>query len=73
MLYCSLAFYEYEDNTFWPQFARAVEANALSPNQQTDINNAMAQAAKDFGLQLRRRGNGTDYVGSAVQYTGITL
>lgn len=35
MLYSGLAFYEYDKHTFWPQFAKAVGSDDLSPNQQT--------------------------------------
>jgi hypothetical protein len=44
MLYCGLAFYEYDENTFWPQFAKVVGADDLPPNQQTEINGASVHA-----------------------------
>lgn len=73
LLYCGLAFYEYEDNTFWPQFSKSVGSKPFSPNQQNEINSEFAIAAQHFGLKLKPRGNGTDFVGSAVQYIGIPL
>ncbi len=73
LLYCGLAFYEYDENTFWPQFAKSVGSEPCPPNQQTEINRAFATAANQFGLKLKPRGNGTDFVGSAVRYIGIPL
>ncbi len=73
LLYCGLAFYEYEDNTFWPQFSKSVGSETFSPNQQSKINSIFAGAAQHFGLKLKPRCNGTDYVGSAVQCIGIPL
>jgi hypothetical protein len=73
MLYCGLAFYEYDENTFWPQFAKVIGASDLPPNQQTEINGAFATAVQRFHLALKRREKGTDFVGSAVQLIGIPL
>jgi hypothetical protein len=73
MLYCGLAFYEYDENRFWPQFARVVGSEELPANQQTEINAAFAIAARQFCLELKLRGNGTDFVGSAVNFIGIPL
>ena len=75
LLYDGLAFYEYYDGTFWPYFANAVSgiAEAPSPNRQTDINAAFLEAARKFLLRLIPRGNGTDFVGSAVYHIGIPL
>ena len=73
MLYCGLAFYEYDENRFWPQFAKVVGSEELPANQQSEINTAFATAARRFGLELKLRGNGTDFVGSAVNLIGIPL
>src|SRR5262249_26467410 len=73
ILYCGLAFYEYDEHTFWPQFAKAVGSDALPVNQQTEINGAFAEAASHFRLAVKRRDNGTDFVGSAVNQIGIPL
>jgi hypothetical protein len=73
MLYCGLAFYEYDENTFWPKFAKAAGAHSFPPNKQAEINNAFGAAAGRFGLKLKLRGNGTDFVGSAVDYVGVPL
>jgi len=73
MLYCGLAFYEYDENTFWPQFAKAVGSDDLPANQQTEINGVFAAAVHQFQLELKLRGNGTDFVGSAVNLIGIPL
>jgi len=73
LLYAGLAFYEYDENTFWPQFAKSVGSSPLPANQQQEINGAFAKAAKHFSLRLKPRDNGTDYVGSAIHYIGIPL
>lgn len=73
LLYAGLAFYEYDDNTFWPHFAAAAGSGPLPANQQQEINGAFAKAAKRFGLVLKLRGKGTDYVGSAVNFIGVPL
>jgi len=73
MLYCGLAFYEYDENRFWPQFAKVVGSDELPANQQSEINTAFATAARQFRLELKLRGNGTDFVGSAVNLIGIPL
>ena len=73
LFYCGLAFYEYDDNTFWPQFAMSIGSAPLPPNQQNEVNIAFANAARHFGFELKNRDNGTDFVGSAVHYIGIPL
>jgi hypothetical protein len=73
MLYCGLAFYEYDENRFWPQFAKGVGSEELPANQQSEINMVFAIAARQFGLELKIRGKGTDFVGSAVNLIGIPL
>ena len=73
ILYGGLAFYEYDANTFWPQFAKAVGRNTLPANQQGEVNDAFARAAKTYGLKIRQRSHGTDYVGSAVHHIGVPL
>lgn len=73
VLYGGLAFYEYDENTFWPKFAKAIGSESLPPNQQTEINLAFSKMAERLGLKLQRRENRTDFVGSAVYYIGIPL
>jgi hypothetical protein len=73
MLYGGLAFYEYDENSFWPQFAKIVGSGSFPPNQQTDINEAFGTAVKAFHLDLRRRSKSTDFVGTAVNLIGIPL
>ena len=73
VLYAGLAFYEYDENTFWPQFAKSVGSDPLPANQQQELNGAFAKAAKYFSLKLKLRDNGTDFVGSAIHYIGIPL
>ena len=55
-LYCGLAFYEYDENRFWPQFAEVVGSEELPANQQSEINTVFATAARQFGLELKLRG-----------------
>ena len=55
VLYDGLAFYEYDENTFWPQFSEAVgEERQLPGNQQGQINDTFASAAETYGLKIRR-------------------
>ena len=73
LLYGGIAFYEYEKGEFWRQFANCVGADELPANQQQDINGEFSKAVTYFGLKLKLRGNGTDFVGSAVHSIGIPL
>ncbi len=73
ILYSGLAFYEYDENRFWPQFAKAIGSGSLPDNQQGEINRAFAKAAESLGLKIRWRDSGTDYVGSAIYHIGIPL
>ncbi len=72
VLYCGLAFFEYDENTFWPQFCRAIGTEHLPANQQTEINIAFSKAVEKIGLKIQQH-NKTNYVGSAVYYIGIPL
>ena len=73
VLYGGLAFYEYDENMFWPQFATAIGSEPLPTNQQTKINLAFSKVAERLGLRLQSRENRTDFVGSAVYHIGIPL
>lgn len=74
ILYGGLSFYEYDDNTFWPQFSRAVgETELISSNQQNDINSEFLKSAKALGLYIQKRDNGLSYVGSSIYHIGIPL
>ena len=73
LLYGGIAFYEYEKREFWRQFAECVGTDELPANQQQEINGEFAKAMTYFGLRLKLRGNGTDFVGSAVHSIGIPL
>jgi len=72
VLFGGLAFYEYDENTFWPYFAKAVGSNPMLPNQQRDITGAFSKAAEMLGLIIQRRER-TYYVGSAVYHIGVPL
>ncbi len=72
VLFGGLAFYEYDENTFWPYFAEAVGSNTISPNQQRDITAAFSKWAEMLGLRIHRRERAS-YVGSAVYHIGIPL
>ena len=73
VLYGGLAYYKYDVNTFWPQFAEAVGEAPLPTNQRSEVNDVFAKAAKTCGLKIRQRSHGTDYVGSAVHLIGVPL
>lgn len=72
LLYGGLAFYEYEDKELWSHFETAI-GRTLPQNQRNDINAAFAAATTNFGLRLKTRSNGTDFIGSAVYHIGIPL
>ena len=56
VLYCGLAFYEYEDGKFWPHFGNAVGINSSPPtNQQTEINKAYSRAAAFFKFPIQQK------------------
>lgn len=74
VLYGGLAFFKYDNNTFWRHFAEATGyRHNLPGNQQTEINGAYAEAAFQLDLKILKR-SGTQYsVGSAVYHVGIPL
>ena len=72
LLYCGLAFYEYEDKELWLHFEKAIE-KSLPQNQRDRINAVFASITKNFGLKMKTRSNGTDFVGTAVYHIGIPL
>jgi hypothetical protein len=73
LLYNGLAFYEYGENRFWPQFAKAIGKESLPTNQINEINKCFAKAAESNGLKIQQRNNWTDYNGSAVYHIGVPL
>src|SRR5437867_1372824 len=89
VLYGGLAYYEYDEKTFWPHFAKAVGSELIFPNQQTEINRAFSKAAELLGfpihhkvvsktvgllgLEIPIQDATTSYVGSAVYHIGIPL
>ena len=72
ILYDGLAFYEYDANSFWPQFQRVI-GTKLPSAEQEGINRAFAKVAREYNLKIRKRPDSTDYVGSAVHHIGIPL
>jgi len=73
VLYGGMAFFEYEDNSLWPQFKRVLDLESIQGNRQRDINRAFADAAKAVGLKILEKETRTEYVGSAVYHAGIPL
>lgn len=69
VLYGGLAFYEYEDNTFWQQFAEAVGSQPLTPQQQAEINPVFAETSRALNLKVIAH----DYVSSAIHHIGVPL
>ncbi len=72
-LYAGLAFHEYEDNTFWPQFCRAVGVAHLPANRQTAINDGFAHAARFAQLAILEQTGHRAFVGSAVFFIGVPV
>ena len=89
VLYGGLAFYEYDERTFWPHLAKAVGVESIPPNKQTEINGVFSQVAEQLGFPIQRKfstgtvetvglelsdqDTTTSYVGSAVYHIGIPL
>jgi len=73
LLYAGIAFFEYDEGTFWPQFSKTVGDDLLSGIEQQSINVAFTKAIQPLGLKPKIHSGGTDFVGSAVYYIGIPL
>ena len=73
MLYAGLAFHEYKDNTFWPQFCRAVGVESLPVNHQMHINHCFARAARFAQLPILEHAGHHSFVGSAVYFIGVPV
>jgi hypothetical protein len=72
-LFTGLAFFEYDDNTFWPHFNRAVGVQDIPANQQTKINEKFAKFICELNLEVRQNDRGKDCVDTAVYYAGVPL
>lgn len=53
ILYDGIAFYEYDANSFWPQFQTAVTTGELLGAEQEEINSAFARAAGKYDLPIQ--------------------
>ncbi|MFA5187358.1 MAG: hypothetical protein WC551_12840 [Patescibacteria group bacterium] len=73
LLYAGLAFYEYEDNRFWPAFSRCLGLHPLPGSQQTIWNEAFEQTASVRGFRFLHGGGHRSFVGTAVYLAGIPL
>jgi hypothetical protein len=73
VLFAGIAFFEYDDNEFWPHFSRAVGVQDLPANQQSEINSKFAKFASEIGLKVLQHEHSRDYVGTAVYFAGIPL
>jgi len=73
ILFGGIAFYEYDENRFWPQFERAVGNQHLPANQRQEISEDFVKAARKLGLKIQQREHRMDYVGSAVYHIGVPL
>jgi hypothetical protein len=69
LLYAGLAFYEYDDNVFWPGFSRCLRLPPLPGSQQHVWNSAFEKAMLRGGFRFFDQ----NYVGSAVYLAGIPL
>lgn len=68
-----VAFYQYDENRFWPQFAQATAGGHISSQLQHEISADFARVARQLGLKILQREAGTDYVGSAIYHIGVPL
>lgn len=73
VLYAGVAFHEYKDATFWPQFCRVVELSSLSHNRKKKLNENFAQAAKSSDLPIIKNAAGCSFVGTAVFFIGVPV
>ena len=72
VLFGGLAFFEYEDKRFWPQFAKAVGKDRVDTNEQIGITSAYSHAVKDHGLPILQREGGKSVVRSGLEIkTGL--
>lgn len=58
VLYGGLAFYEYDENTFWPQFSMAVGSGQLPNSQLNEIKIAFSQATETNGFRIQHSNKG---------------
>lgn len=73
VLYAGVAFHEYKDATFWPQFCRVVGLSSLSPTRKRKLNGNFAQAAKAAGFPIIQNDAGCSFVGTAVFFIGVPV
>ncbi len=73
VLYGGVAFFGYDTNRFWPEFARALGRDRIPVNQQTDLNRAFLLAAGKALLPAPDVFGPGAYVSLAVSYIGIPL
>lgn len=73
VLYGGLAFYEYDEGSFWAPFARTLGLQSLSPNEQGRINAAFKESAEALGLPIKQSDTQTSSVSSAVFHIGIPI
>ena len=76
VLYGGLAFFVYDENTFWPHFASLVGSPSIPANQQAELNTSFLRASERHGLRvvstpIRRTPH--FYVSVAVSQIGIPL
>lgn len=76
VLFGGVAFFEYQDNTFWPQFATAVGTGSIDPNKQRQITTRYSDIISKLGLKLlhgQEASVRSSYVGSAIYHIGVPL
>jgi len=72
VLFGGIAFYRYDENTFWPEFIK-VTNESLNPAKQNEIAGHFANAAKSLGLKILSKEKRVSYVGSAVHSIGVPI
>lgn len=71
-LYGGLAFFEYDDNAFWPHFAKVVGLTSVSTSDQTLINSSFEKVASQLGFTIQKNDR-TLFVSTAVYHIGIPV
>ena len=72
VLFGGLAFYEYDENTFWPKLEADLNLN-LSQNQRSLLANSFSVALTNLGLKVLKTETRTSYVGTAISLIGVPI
>lgn len=72
-LFGGIAFYEYDDNTFWPSLSKAINKPKFGANKQGRIGDKFIEFIERFKLCTLSTEGRSNYVGTAIYNIGIPL